>query len=167
VKTLRIAKYSIIVAVVLILVTSSAESQPVHGALQVVTAAEGVSLSVDFGNGTISEFYDLNGSSVLEVTSSVLKIDVQWFGPLAYIRGIEGVVGGGESGWQYSVNGQFGTVAVNQYVLHDNDTISWVYSAASHIEQQDPSIIPGALMVLIAGLGFIAIVYIQTSKRMM
>lgn len=164
-RTLRLARYGITVAVVMILVMSSSESQPVHAASQLVTAAEGVSLSIDFGNGTIREFYDLNGSTVLEVTSSVLEVDVQWFGSLAYIRGIEGVVGGGELGWQYWVNGQFATVAVNQYVLHDNDTISWVYSMASHQEQQDPSLIPGALVVLIAGLGFIAIVYIQTSKR--
>jgi hypothetical protein len=165
VKTLRLARCSIIVAVVLILVMSSLESQPVHAVSQLVTAAEGVSLSIDFGNGTIKEFYNLNGSTVLEATSSVLEVDVQWFGSLAYIRGIEGVVGEGERGWQYWVNGQFATVAANQYALHDNDTISWVYSTTSHQEQQDPSLIPGALVVLIAGLGFIAIVYIQTSKR--
>lgn len=136
-----------------------------HAASQLDTAAEGVSLSIDFGNGTIREFYNLNGSTVLEVTSSILEVDVEWFGSLAYIRGIEGVAGEGAQGWQYWVNGQFGTVAVNQYVLHDNDSISWVYSTPSRQEQQDPSLIPGALVVLIAGLGFIAIVYIQTSKR--
>jgi hypothetical protein len=75
---------------------NSSHAQSNSGA---IIAAEGITLSVDFGNGTIIEFNDLNGSNVLDVTSNVLNIQIQWYGPLAYIRGIEGVVGEGQYGW--------------------------------------------------------------------
>jgi hypothetical protein len=150
---------------VLIIVMSSSEPSLVQASSEVATAAEGITLTIDFGNGTIGEYYDLNGSTVLEVTASVLEVDVQWFGSLAYIRGIEGLVGEGEYGWQFWVNGEFASVAVNQYLLNDNDVISWVYSTPNQHQQEDPSLVPGIITVSIAGLGFIAIVYIQTSRR--
>ena len=140
-------------------------SSHVQGTSDVIVAAEGITLTIDFGNGTIRGYNDLNGSTVLEVTSSVLEIDVQWFGALAYVRGIEGLVGEGEYGWQFWVTGEFASVAVNQYMLHDNDTVSWVYSTPTQQQQEDPSLVPGILIVSAAGFGFIAIVYVQTSRR--
>jgi hypothetical protein len=164
VRALSVAKIRIILVLVLMIVMSLSNSSQVQGNSEIVVAAEGITLTVDFGNGTIREYNGLNGSTVLEVTSSVLEVDVQWFGPLAYIRGIEGLVGQGEYGWQFWVNGQFASVAVNQYLLHDNDSVSWVYSAPMP-QQEDPSLIPGILIVSAAGFGFIAIVYINTSRR--
>jgi hypothetical protein len=165
VENLKLAGYSIILVMVLLVVMSSSESSLVQANSELVTAAEGITLTIDFGNGTIRKYYDLNGSTVLEVTSSVLEVDVQWFGSLAYIKGIEGLVGEGEFGWQFWVNGEFASVAVNQYLLNDDDVISWVYSTPTQHQQEDPSLIPGILVVSIAGLGFIAIVYVQTSRR--
>ena len=127
-------------------------------------AAVGITLTVDFGNGTIREYSDLNGSSVLEVTSSVLEVEIRWFGPFAYIKGIEGFLGEGEYGWQYWVNGEFASVAVSHYLLSDNDDVAWVYSTPTQ-RQQDPSLVPGIIIVSTAGFGFIAIVYIGTSRR--
>ena len=127
-------------------------------------AAVGITLTVDFGNGTIREYSDLNGSSVLEVTSSVLEVEIRWFGPFAYIKGIDGFLGEGEYGWQYWVNGEFASVAVSHYLLSDNDDVAWVYSTPTQ-RQQDPSLVPGIIIVSTAGFGFIAIVYIGTSRR--
>jgi hypothetical protein len=141
---------------------NSSHAQSNSGA---IIAAEGITLSVDFGNGTIIEFNDLNGSNVLDVTSNVLNIQIQWYGPLAYIRGIEGVVGEGQYGWQYWVNGEFASAAVNLYTLNDGDSVEWRYSAPASQPQDDPTLLPGTAIVFSAGLGFIAIVYIQTSRR--
>ena len=159
------SKLSVILVLVLIIVMSSSNSSRVHGRSEVILAAEGITLTVDFGNGTIREYNDLNGTTVLEVTSSVLDIEVEWFGPYAYIREIGGLVGEGQYGWQYWVNGEFASAAVNQYLLNDNDIVSWVYSTPTQQQQEDPSLVPGILLVSAAGFGFIAIVYVQTSRR--
>ncbi|OLS30494.1 MAG: hypothetical protein ThorAB25_09450 [Candidatus Thorarchaeota archaeon AB_25] len=140
---------------------NSSHAQSNSGA---IIAAEGITLTVDFGNGTIKEYSNLNGSSVLEVTSSVLEVEIRWFGPFAYIKGIEGFLGEGEYGWQYWVNGEFASVAVSHYLLSDNDDVAWVYSTPTQ-RQQDPSLVPGIIIVSTAGFGFIAIVYIGTSRR--
>lgn len=150
---------------VLIIVLSSSNSSIVQGRSEVILAAEEITLNIDFGNGTIREYNNLNGTTVLEVTSAVLSVEVQWFGSLAYIRAIEGLVGEGQNGWQFWVNGEFASVAVNQYVLDNNDVVSWEYSTATQQHQDDPSLVPGILIVSAAGFGFIAIVYLQTTRR--
>jgi hypothetical protein len=132
----------------------------------IVKAAEGITLTVDFGNGTILDFDNLNGTTVLNVTSSVLDVDIEWFGTLAYIRGIEGLVGEGAKGWEYWVNGEFASIAVNLYTLDDGDSLSWRYTSPDPTQPvYDPTFIPGAIIVFISGIGFIAIVSIQTSRR--
>ena len=142
-------------------------SSPLHvkGSSDVVVAAEGITLTIDFGNGTTVDYYNLNGSTVLDVTSSVLDVEVQWYGPLAYIRGIEGLVGAGAEGWEYWVNGEFASIAVNLYTLEDNDSLLWRYTSPESQSQYDPTFIPGVIFVSFSGLGFIAIVYVNTSRR--
>lgn len=130
-----------------------------------ITAAEGITLTVDFGNGTIFDYSNLNGSSVLNVTSSVLDVEVEWFGAFAYIRGIEGLSGEGAEGWEYWVNGEFASIAVNLYTLEDGDSILWKYTTPDQQSQYDPTFIPGVIIVSLSGVGFIAIVYVQTSRR--
>ncbi len=140
--------------------SSHAQSEP-----EAIVAAEGITLTVDFGNETIIDYNDLNGSSVLDVTSSVLDVEVQWYGSLAYIQGIEGLVGAGAEGWEYWVNGEFASTAVNLYLLEDGDTLLWKYTRPEPQSQYDPSFIPGMIFVSLSGVGFIAIVYVQTSRR--
>ncbi|MFW9957257.1 MAG: DUF4430 domain-containing protein [Candidatus Odinarchaeota archaeon] len=163
---LKLRKPSIMLVLILVIVMSLSNPSRVQGSSDFVLAAERITLTIDFGNGTIREYNDLNGSTVLEVTSSVLDVDIQWFGTLAYIRGIEGFVGEGEYGWQFWVNGEFASVAVNLYTLEDNDTIEWVYSTPNPQPVQDPTLIPGASIILISGIGFLAIVYVQSSRRL-
>ena len=147
------------------IVLSLVKASPVQSTTMPVIPATGITLTVDFGNGTISEYNDLVGNTVLEVTSSVLDVEVQWFGPFAYIRSIEGFVGQGEHGWQYWVNGEFASVAVSHYLLGDDYEIEWVYSTPDQQQQYDPSFIPGVVIVSTSGFGFIAIVYVGTSRR--
>lgn len=136
-----------------------------ENASDVVLAADDISLTIDFGNGTTLQFSNLNGSTVLDVTSSIFDITVEWYGPFAYVRGIEGLVGAGEYGWQYWVNDVFASGAVNLYTLDEGDHVLWRYSAPVPQSQEDPTLLPGAIIVASAGLGFIAIVYIGTSRR--
>ncbi|TFG34726.1 DUF4430 domain-containing protein [Candidatus Thorarchaeota archaeon] len=157
-------KYSISL-LVLFIVMSLSGATIAKGSSEIKMAAEGIILSVDFGNGTIREFMDLNGSTVLDVTSSVLEVQIQWFGSLAYIKGIEGLIGEGEYGWQYWVNGELASIAVNLYLLDNNDNISWVYSTPNQHQTQDPSFVPGIIIVSAAGMIFIAVVYISTLRR--
>ncbi|MFW9962636.1 MAG: DUF4430 domain-containing protein [Candidatus Sifarchaeia archaeon] len=158
-------RHSLSIALVLYMMMILVIPLNAQSSSEIVGAAEGITLTVDFGNGTIREYNDLNGSTVLEVTSSVLEIEVQWFGPLAYIKGIEGLIGEGEYGWQYWVNGEFASTAVNLYSLEDGDTVAWVFSSPNPRIQNDPTFFPGLTIILAAGLGFIAIVYVQTIKR--
>ena len=146
------------------MMTSLANSSHAQSDIETIVSAEGITLSIDFGNGTIKEYNDLAGNTVLEVTASVLEVEVQWFGPFAYIRGIEGLVGEGEYGWEYWVNGEFASVAVSHYMLGDDDEVEWVYSTPSQ-QQQDPSLVPGIIIVSSTGFGFIAIVYVGTLRR--
>jgi len=164
VRILTVQKYGIPLTLVLIVMMSLVNSSHAQSNSGAIIAAEGITLTVDFGNGTIKEYSNLNGSSVLEVTSSVLEVEIRWFGPFAYIKGIEGFLGEGEYGWQYWVNGEFASVAVSHYLLSDNDDVAWVYSTPTQ-RQQDPSLVPGIIIVSTAGFGFIAIVYIGTSRR--
>lgn len=137
-----------------------------ENASDTILAADDISLTIDFGNGTILQFDNLTGSTVLEVTSSTFDIVVEWFGPFAYVRNIEGLVGAGEYGWQYWVNDVFASGAVNLYTLEEGDHVLWRYSAPVPQAQEDPSLIPGVIFVATSGLGFIAIVYIQTLRRL-
>lgn len=161
----RVKYWWILPLVPLILLSLPVNSLGESGPDAIITA-EGISLSVDFGNGTIIEFSNLNGSTVLDVTSEVLDIQIQWYGPLAYVREIEGVVAEGQYGWQYWVNSEFASIAVNLYSLEDGDTVEWVHSAPVTQSQQDPTLLPGAAIVSTAGVGFLAIVYIQTSRKL-
>ena len=157
--------YVIILVIALVFLMGQSNTAFALGDTQIVTAAEGITLTVDFGNGTIIDYNNLNGSSVLDVTSSVLDVEVQWYGSFAYIRGIEGLVGEGTKGWEYWVNGEFASIAVNLYSISDGDSIFWKYTSPETQSQYDPTLIPGAIVVAISGIGFIAIVYVQTSRR--
>ena len=131
-----------------------------------ILAAEGITFTIDFGNGTILDYNNLNGTTVLNVTSSVLDVEVEWFGTLAYIRGIAGLVGEGAEGWEYWVNGEFASIAVNLYTLEDGDSLLWRYTSPEPEQEYDPTFIPGAILVSLSGMGFMAIVYVQTSRRL-
>ena len=149
----------------LVLVMSLAITIDAQGDNETIVAAQGITLSIDFGNGTTREYDNLNGSTVLDVTSSVLDVEVQWYGSFAYIRGIEGIAGVGDTGWQYWVNGEFASIAVNLYLLHDDDSIQWRYTNPQPQTQYDPTFIPGLVIVSLSGMGFLGIAYIRTSRR--
>ena len=161
----RRQRYSLALALIVVLVMSLAITIDAQSDNENIVAAQGITLNIDFGNGTTREYDNLNGSTVLDITSSVLDVQVQWYGSFAYIRGIEGLVGVGDTGWQYWVNGEFASIAVNLYVLQDGDSILWKYTNPQPQTQYDPTFIPGLIVVSLSGMGFLGIVYVQTSRR--
>ena len=52
-------------------------------------------------------------------------------GSSVYVRGICNIYEydcGDLSGWMYSVNGDFPTIAASEYTLHDGDSVRWLYT---------------------------------------
>ncbi len=143
--------------------------------VQYVSAATEVSLTVDFGNGTIQEFTSLEGTNVLEATNSTTAVDVEWYGDLVFVTAISGVSQDHDANlyWQYWVNGELGPCAANMYILEDGDSIEWRLpyhgfesTNTSIIESElDTSLIVGSALLGIAAMGFLVLIRIRTSRR--
>lgn len=96
-----------------------------------IPAATGISLTIDFGNGTTHEFVNLEGTNVYEVTNSTTSVEGDWYGNLVFVTSISGVSESDETQqyWHYKVNGEFGGSAANVFMLEDNDSIEWILSS--------------------------------------
>ena len=96
-----------------------------------IPAATGISLIIDFGNGTTQEYSNLEGSNVYEVTNSTTRVEGDWYGSLIFVTSIAGVSESDETQqyWHYKVNGELGGSAANVYLLQDNDSVEWVLSS--------------------------------------
>jgi hypothetical protein len=125
--------------------------------------ASGISLQIDYGNGTTSIYDEVAGSNVLEVTESVALVQADWTGDLAFVYSINGVSSKEETGlwWQYWVNSEFASVAANLHVVQDNDTVVWRLTD-SQVEQPTTTQPDGpgqfgSLAFVSAGLGSLGI----------
>lgn len=137
---------------------------PVTGvvARQFSPAATGIALTIDFGNGTLQEFQDLEGANVYEVTDSATQVEVEWYGDLVYVISISGVHEDDSADlyWQYWVNGELGGSAANKHMLQDGDLIEWKLPS----QTSDASTTPTDLRVdvtLIIGGGLLGVVAIS------
>jgi hypothetical protein len=147
------------------------------GGIQPVTAfsaaVTGIDLSIDFGNGTILAFSDLQGSDVLNVTMSVAEVEMTWQGDLAFVTSIDGVANQPLGGrwWQYWVNGELGGVAANKYQLLDTDSVVWRLAESAYSDHTNTSldmgIVVGLLGTLLVGATTIALLYRRRSSGMM
>jgi hypothetical protein len=138
--------------------------------------AIGVSLHIDYGNGTTSTHTEVEGLTVLDITESVAIIQVDWTGDLAFVYSINGVSSKEETGlwWQFWVNGEFSSVAANLYEVQDNDTIVWRFTDS---QVEPPSTTPpdsprqyAPLAVASVGLGslgvgFLAALYLLRRRK--
>ncbi len=92
-------------------------------------------------NGILYDFPDIavqENESAFDLISKVfqeknIKMEYQKnpFGNSVYITGIDGIKEfdcGGSSGWLYKINGEFPTVALNEYKVQPNDTIELIYT---------------------------------------
>jgi hypothetical protein len=133
--------------------------------------ARNVTLQVDFGNGTTNTYEEVPGTNVLEATESVLPVEVDWFGNLAFVKSIGGVSESDDAGlwWQYWVNGELSVVAANANQIQDNDTIIWRYTTSQvgnpNPTEPDNSLLLGALAVGVLGIGFLSILYLINERN--
>jgi hypothetical protein len=130
-------------------------------------AATGISLTVDFGNGTIVNFTGLSAPNVYNLTIMIFDVDASWAGNLVYINAIDGVYRDQVHGWQYWVNGNYATVAANLYILQDGDSVLWNLTTSQYQSVTEPdytSLVGGAILG-IAGVIFLALLYRRTKRR--
>ncbi|NWF96808.1 MAG: DUF4430 domain-containing protein [Candidatus Thorarchaeota archaeon] len=115
-------------------------------------AAVGVTLGLDFGNGTVISFSDLEGTDVLNLTQSAVEVTVSWTGDLAFVTSIAGVTNMPVEGrwWQYWVNGVFGTVAANKHRISDGDHVVWKLTASAFSTENTEA--PEPLLLLLTAL---------------
>ncbi|MBD3406694.1 MAG: DUF4430 domain-containing protein [Candidatus Lokiarchaeota archaeon] len=125
-------------------------------------AALGITLQVDFGNGTLRTFNDLSSDTVLNLTESVLPVEYEWEGNLVFVTAIDGVSQSSQEGkwWQYWINGEYGSIAANKYILDDYDTVEWklVSYNAPTTDSTDPSLLVGIVVIGAIGVGFLLII---------
>ena len=124
-------------------------------------SASGITLSIDFGNGTIQEFHNLEGNNVYEVTNESTSVEGNWFGDLVYVYSISGVSEQDSSDqyWQYWVNGVRAGIAANKYVLQDDDVIEWKLSSQTTDTNTTPN--PDVDFSLVFGSGFLGVVMVS------
>ncbi len=157
----RTAIFSIILVAVFSLVSQIPVSSGHH------LSSTGISLSIHFANGTILSYEHLEGTTVLNVTESVVEVDVEWYGNLAYVESIAGVHEDDGGYWQYWVNDELGPVAANMYQLENGDSIDW--KQPSLTETTPPNSFDNALIVTIGatcllGIGFLLIIYLRVRR---
>ncbi len=137
---------------------------------QFTPSASGISLRIDFGNGTIQEFHDLEGNNVYEITNDSTSVEGNWFGDLVYVYSISGVSEHDTSDryWQYWVNGVRAGIAANKYILQDDDVIEWKFSSQTTDTNTSPNpdvdfslVFGGALL----GVVMVSVLFILWLKR--
>ena len=133
-------------------------------------AATGISLHLDFGNGTVLEFHDIEGTNVLNVTESVTEVGVLWYGDLVFVTSIAGVSNNESAGlwWQYWVNDELGPVAANKYQVQDGDVVSWrrILPETEPTDQPiDYTLIGAAIVLAVIGFGFLFFLSTRKAKE--
>lgn len=90
-----------------------------------------VSITVDYGNGTTKSFpevYLFRNATVLDALRAVANVTLQYteFGVLVVsVDGVSNDWTGAGIGWQYWINGEWGSVAADRQILVCNDHVAW------------------------------------------
>lgn len=152
-------------AMLMFIALSHTASSSLYNARQMQVAATGVSLTIDFGNGTILSFNGLSGETVLNVTRSVVDVQIDWFGDLAFVTAIGGVGNDADNDrwWQYWVNGEYASIACNKFWLNDNDSVIWRRQGSvitrTGPDGDDPTLLIGALVIGLVGVISVIILF--------
>jgi hypothetical protein len=143
-------------------------TQAIEFNAQSIPAATGIDLTIDFGNGTVTNHTDLSAINVYNLTVSLFEVDASWAGDRVYINAIDGVSGDATHGWQYWVNGNYATVAANQYALNDGDFVLWNRTVSGFNDnptEPDQTAILGGILIAVSGVVFLALLYRRTLRR--
>jgi len=127
--------------------------------------ASGVTVRIDFDNGTNLTFPNVEAADVLQATQSVAEVEAEWYGDLAYVVAIAGVHEDSVARvyWQYWVNGELGPIAANKFQLQDNDTVEWRRQSPLMTTEPsgspDTSTIVATVVVAACAMGFLYVSY--------
>ena len=127
--------------------------------------ASGVTVEIDFGNGTSLTFPNVEAADVLEATQSVAEVEAEWYGDLVFVVAIAGVHEDPVARvyWQYWVNGELGPIAANKFQLQDNDTVEWRRQSSVMTTEPtgspDTSTVVATVVVAACALGFLYVLY--------
>lgn len=160
----------LVICLVLVIVTPSSTTAD-GSASNHLPAASGITVTIEFGNGTEQSYSEVEGQTVLEATENVTSVDVDWYGNQAFVTSIAGVTNDAESGlwWQYWVNSELGSVAANRQQLNDNDTVIWrrippAFSTPTQ-SSNDPSTLIALAILPVIGILLISIFYLRRRRK--
>ncbi|MHA1772160.1 MAG: DUF4430 domain-containing protein [Candidatus Thorarchaeota archaeon] len=161
-------KSAIIILIISVILLAT---PPTVSGTQNVQTATGVSVILDFGNGTILTFREVTADTVYNATRAVASVEADWYGDLVFVTSIAGVSNDPSRGlwWQYWVDGILGPVAANKYQLQNGNTVEWRFSpqnitskTTSMTEPKtDSSLVIGVAMTAALGIGFLMILSIR------
>jgi hypothetical protein len=130
-----------------------------------------VTVIIDYGNGTVNQYVNANGSNVLEATSSVADVVVTWYGSLAYVAAINGVTSDPTSSvfWQFWVNGNLAAFAANVMGLSSGDTVTWNRTgsqyAGTETQNAEPDLVLLASMMTLPVIGSMFLLLLHSIKK--
>ncbi len=94
-----------------------------------------VSVSVDYGNGTITTFEDVylfRNATTLDALRAVANVTTEYIvGVGSFVKSVNGISNDWFSagvGWQYWTNGEWGTKASDMQILISGDEVEWKYT---------------------------------------
>ncbi len=153
--------------IVAFLLVTPAGTQVIQFDEQSIPAAIGIDLTIDFGNGTVTNYTGLSATNVYNLTTAIFDVDARWAGDRVYIDAIDGVSRDEIHGWQYWVNGNYATVAANLFTLDDGDFVLWNRTISGFQNQTEPdsSALIGGLLIAGGGLVFLALLYWRSIRR--
>ncbi|MHA1882716.1 MAG: DUF4430 domain-containing protein [Candidatus Thorarchaeota archaeon] len=138
---------------------STTQSQPA------IPSSSGLTLIIDFGNGTALTYENIEGENVLDATNATVEVEQDWYGDSAYVISIAGVSSDEDAGlwWQYWVNDALGPTAANKYEVEDGDIIEWRRIASQTETDPAPNydFLLSVSVLALLGIGFLAVLFIK------
>ena len=81
--------FFLIVITIIIVQPPTTNAKPANQ--NIISAASGIDIQIDFQNGTVLNYSEVSGTTVLNATQSIAEMEIQWTGNLAYVVAIDGV----------------------------------------------------------------------------
>lgn len=134
--------------------------------------ASNVGLTIDYGNSSQNAYPNLSGVTVFDIlnqTAVVTFIEFAYGKFVVAINGVENNANQNGFYWQYWVNDELAPIAVDNYILSDDDQILWKYCAPEETSNPPPTVNPDMVLgvALVALLSvFIVLLAFFVSRRM-
>jgi hypothetical protein len=126
-------------------------------------SAESISLTIQFSNSSVLTFDNLVGTTVFNVTKSVVEVETDFGG--AYVVNIAGEHEDVSGSWEYWVNDVRPPIPANEYQLEDGDSVLWKQRVPDEPTPLGPLnsahlFTIGATSIL--GIGYLIIIYLRS-----